>query len=100
MAFYQLNAKSDQRLNDLKLLEMNILHEEVTGVGTPIFLSSFTVTSELSASPGGRCAVTKAVVAEAFVVAGSGLERHTVEAINGTAARSRQSRHGHLQNTP
>lgn len=56
-------------------------------MGTLIFLSSFTVTPELSVSPSGRCAVTKTAVAEVFVVAG--FERSTVEVLNGTAARSR-----------
>lgn len=50
-------------------------------MGTLIFLSSFTVTSELSALPGGRCAVTKTVVAEVFVVEGSGFEGSIVEVI-------------------
>lgn len=41
-----------------------------------VFLSSFTVTAELPAPPGAECAVTKTVVAEVFVAAGSGFERH------------------------
>lgn len=93
MAFYQLNAKSDQRLNDFKVLGDEYSACGVTRAGTLIFLSSFTVTSELSASPGRRCAATKTKVAEVFVVAGSGFERPTVEVIK------IKSSHGHLQNS-
>lgn len=44
--------------------------------------------SGFSEPPGGRCALTKVLVADVFAVAGSGFDRPVVEVIKSTAARS------------